>query len=409
MVNKPITPLQTTGARGSNRDLVRQHNLSVLLQMIHLHGTVSRSSLTSATGLNRSTISDLVSELQELGFVTETESASPSGVGRPSLMVTASNKVVAFSVHPEVDATTVGAVTLSGKVLFSERVLMAKHPTANDSVQAAAKVIESMRTRLEKDQLIAGIGVAIPGQVRVEDNVVRLAPQLGWVEQPYGSMLSQVTGLPVYVDNDASIGCMAERNFGAARGFSEVVFLFAGSGGIGGGAIVNGMQLRGASGYGGELGHVRIGESNDKDYSGLSGTLESLVRRDDLLQAFKMFAATDEELDQDIRGNKSAKIQKIIENQIDALGNGIASYVNIFNPEVIVLAGFLTSLLAYDEARLLRRIKEGALNASSEIVVVRPAELGSDLLMIGAAELPFHRVLENPAETKLVPARKRRQ
>lgn len=407
-MNKPITPLQTTGARGSNRDLVRQHNLSVLLQMIHLHGTVSRSSLTSATGLNRSTISDLVSELQELGFVTETESASPTGVGRPSLMVTASNKVVAFSVHPEVDATTVGAVTLSGKVLFSERVLMSKHPSATDSVQAAAKVIESMRTRLDKDQLIAGIGVAIPGQVRVEDNVVRLAPQLGWVEQPYGSMLSQVTGLPVFVDNDASIGCMAERNFGAARGFSEVVFLFAGSGGIGGGAIVNGMQLRGASGYGGELGHVRIGESNDKDYSGLSGTLESLVRRDDLLQAFKMFAATDEELDQDIRGNKSPKIQKIIENQIDALGNGIASYVNIFNPEVIVLAGFLTSLLAYDEQRLLKRIKEGALNASSEIVVVRSAELGSDLLMIGAAELPFHRVLKNPAETKLVAARKRR-
>lgn len=375
--------------------------------MIHLHGTVSRSSLTSATGLNRSTISDLVSELQELGFVTETESASPTGVGRPSLMVTASNKVVAFSVHPEVDATTVGAVTLSGKVLFSERVLMSKHPSATDSVQAAAKVIESMRTRLDKDQLIAGIGVAIPGQVRVEDNVVRLAPQLGWVEQPYGSMLSQVTGLPVFVDNDASIGCMAERNFGAARGFSEVVFLFAGSGGIGGGAIVNGMQLRGASGYGGELGHVRIGESNDKDYSGLSGTLESLVRRDDLLQAFKMFAATDEELDQDIRGNKSPKIQKIIENQIDALGNGIASYVNIFNPEVIVLAGFLTSLLAYDEQRLLKRIKEGALNASSEIVVVRSAELGSDLLMIGAAELPFHRVLKNPAETKLVAARKR--
>ena len=408
MVNKPITPLQTTGARGSNRDLVRQHNLSVLLQMIHLHGTVSRSSLTSATGLNRSTISDLVSELQELGFVTETESASPTGVGRPSLMVTASNKVVAFSVHPEVDATTVGAVTLSGKVLFIERVLMAKHPSANDSVQAAAKVIENMRTRLDKDQLIAGIGVAIPGQVRVEDNVVRLAPQLGWVEQPYGSMLSQATGLPVFVDNDASIGCMAERNFGAARGFSEVVFLFAGSGGIGGGAIVNGMQLRGASGYGGELGHVRIGESNDKDYSGLSGTLESLVRRDDLLHAFKMFAATDEELDQDIRGNKSPRIQKIIENQIDALGNGIASYVNIFNPEVIVLAGFLTSLLAYDEQRLLKRIKEGALNASSEIVVVRSAELGSDLLMIGAAELPFHRVLENPAETKLVTARKRR-
>ncbi|MEN9603982.1 MAG: hypothetical protein RLZZ06_444 [Actinomycetota bacterium] len=407
-MSKPITPLQRTGARGSNRDLVRQHNLSVLLQMIHLNGTVSRSSLTSATGLNRSTISDLVSELVQLGFVTESETDSPTGVGRPSLMVSASNRVVAFSVHPEVDATTIGVVTLAGNVLHTKRVPMPRHPSAADSVQTAAKAIEELREELDKDQLIAGVGVAIPGQVRVEDNVVRLAPQMGWIEEPFGSMLSQATGLPVFVDNDASIGCMAEANFGAAKDFTEVVFLYAGSGGIGGGAIVNGTQLRGASGYGGELGHVRIGEGSTKDYSGLSGTLESLVRRDDLLHAFKMFAATDEELDLEIAGNKSAKTQKLIEQQIDALGTGISSYVNIFNPEVIVLAGFLTSLLNYDAERLVRNIKTGALNASAERVVVRAGELGPNLLMIGAAELPFHRVLESPAETKLVSAHKKR-
>jgi predicted NBD/HSP70 family sugar kinase len=374
--------------------------------MIHLHGSVSRSTLTSATGLNRSTISDLVSELEQLGFVTENEAASPSGVGRPSLMVSASNRVVAFAVHPEVDSTVVGVVTLSGKVLKYVRVPMLKSPTAPESVQTAAKAIAEMRTQLDKDQLIAGIGVAIPGQVRVEDNVVRLAPQLGWVEEPFGSMLSQATGLPVFVDNDASIGCMAERNFGAARGFSEVVYLYAGSGGIGGGAIVNGMQLRGASGYGGELGHVRIGGSDDQDYSGLPGTLESLVRRDDLLHAFKMFSATDEELDLEIQTNKTAKAEKILDAQVDALGGGISTYVNIFNPEVIVLAGFLTSLLKYDEERLLRRMKSGSLNASAERVVVRPGELGANLLMIGCAELPFHRLLESPAETNLIPARK---
>lgn len=407
-MSKPITPLQRSGARGSNRDLVRQHNLSVLLQMIHLNGTVSRSSLTSATGLNRSTISDLVSELVQLGFVTESEADSPTGVGRPSLMVSASNRVVAFSVHPEVDATTIGVVTLAGNVLHTKRVPMPRHPSAADSVQTAAKAIEQLREELDKDQLIAGVGVAIPGQVRVEDNVVRLAPQMGWIEEPFGSMLSQATGLPVFVDNDASIGCMAEANFGAAKDFTEVVFLYAGSGGIGGGAIVNGTQLRGASGYGGELGHVRIGEGSTKDYSGLSGTLESLVRRDDLLHAFKMFAATDEELDLEIAGNKSAKTQKLIEQQIDALGTGISSYVNIFNPEVIVLAGFLTSLLQYDPERLVRNIKTGALNASAERVVVRAGELGPNLLMIGAAELPFHRVLESPAETKLVSAHKKR-
>ena len=407
-MKSPIVPQNITGVLGSNRDVVRQHNLSILLQMIHFYGTVTRSQLAASTGLNRSTISDLVAELEQLGFATETVAASASGVGRPSYVVTASTKVVAFAVHPEVDATTVGVVTLSGKVLKTLRVPMSKSPTSAVSVQTAAAAIAELKRGLDADQKIAGVGVAIPGQVRVSDNVVRLAPQLGWVEQPFGSMLSQVSGLPVFVDNDASIGCMAERNFGAARGYLDVVYLYAGSGGIGGGAIVNGSQLRGASGYGGELGHVRIGGSNDKDYSGLAGTLESMVRRDDLLHVFKMFSATDEELDIEIQSTKSGEAKKILGAQIDALGAGISSYVNIFNPEVIVLAGFLTSLFSYDPDRLLAAVKQGSLNASSERVIIRAGELGADLLMIGSAELAFKPLLENPSAVVLSAVKKSR-
>lgn len=407
-MKSPIVPQNITGVLGSNRDVVRQHNLSILLQMIHFYGTVTRSQLAASTGLNRSTISDLVAELEQLGFATETVAASASGVGRPSYVVTASTKVVAFAVHPEVDATTVGVVTLSGKVLKTLRVPMSESPTSAVSVQTAAAAIAELKRGLDADQKIAGVGVAIPGQVRVSDNVVRLAPQLGWVEQPFGSMLSQVSGLPVFVDNDASIGCMAERNFGAARGYLDVVYLYAGSGGIGGGAIVNGSQLRGASGYGGELGHVRIGGSNDKDYSGLAGTLESMVRRDDLLHVFKMFSATDEELDIEIQSTKSGEAKKILGAQIDALGAGISSYVNIFNPEVIVLAGFLTSLFSYDPDRLLAAVKQGSLNASSERVIIRAGELGADLLMIGSAELAFKPLLENPSAVVLSAVKKSR-
>jgi predicted NBD/HSP70 family sugar kinase len=221
-------------------------------------------------------------------------------------------------------------------------------------------------------------------------------------------MLSQATGLPVFVDNDASIGCMAERNFGAARGFVDVVYLFAGSGGIGGGAIVNGQQLRGASGYGGEFGHVRIGSSNAVDYSGLSGTLESMVRRDDLLQVFKMYSATDQELDQEIQSTKSKEAIKILGNQIDALGAGISSYVNIFNPEAIILAGFLTSLFNFDPDRLLAAMKKGTLKAAQERVVIRNGELGEETLMVGSAELAFRDLLENPSEAQLTYVKKSR-
>lgn len=389
--------LQMPVPRGQNREDVRQHNLSTVLRLVRLSETISRSQLTAATGLNRSTISDLVAELEERGLATETEALVSSGVGRPSLMVSPSENVVAFAVHPEVDATTVGAVTLSGKVIAKERVLMSKSPSSSDSEQTAAKLISKITSELGSEKRIAGIGVAVPGQVRVSDGVIRYAPQLGWVEAAFGPELSQLTRLPVYLDNDASIGCMAERNFGSAKGFSDVVFLFAGAGGIGGGAIVDGKQLRGASGYGGELGHVRISSSNQRDYSGFQGTLEALVRRDDLLELLKLYAATDEELDREIQTAKQPAIRDKIYEQIDSLADGLSNFVTIFNPQAIVLGGFLTSLFNFDSGRLIERMKANAVGASAERVVVRPARLGSNLLMVGAAELPFETLMRDPA------------
>jgi predicted NBD/HSP70 family sugar kinase len=400
------------GFVGRTREDVRQFNLSIVLRMLHFSGSVSRSQLTSISGLNRSTISDLVSELEELGLVTESEGSTTSS-GRPSHVVSASDAVVAFAVNPDIDATTVGVVTLGGRVLSKRRILTRLQPSADQAIEIAANAINEMRAELKPGTLIAGVGVAIPGQVRLADGVVRLAPHLNWVEAPLGSKLAQLTSLPVSLDNDASLGCMAEFNFGAARGFNDVVYVFSGSGGVGGGAIVNGRQLRGAAGYAGELGHVRITDSKANDYSGLAGTVESVVRRDDLLEVFMLDSATDEELAAEVQAVKRSQnaktkaAQKLIERQIDALAMGLASFVNIFNPQVIVLAGFLASLFEFDKDRMLAGVKKNSLEASSEAVLIRSADLGADLLMIGAAELPFASLLARPSEFEFATSRRR--
>jgi predicted transcriptional regulator len=210
---------------GQNRDDVRKHNLATLLRMIHESGTVSRSQLTTKSGLNRSTISDLVSELEELGLVTEQESRATSGVGRPSLLVTASNKIVAFAVNPDIDAVTVGLVGLAGEVFRRKRQPLSAPVSPEKAVQVAADIIAEFRSELTSDIRIAGVGLAIPGQVRVNDGVVRLAPHLEWIETPIVKMMSQATGLPVYADNDASIGCNAEHMFGSGK-ISTTWFIF---------------------------------------------------------------------------------------------------------------------------------------------------------------------------------------
>lgn len=389
---------------GQNRDDVRQHNLSALLRMIHQSGTVSRSQLTTSSGLNRSTISDLVSELEELGLVYETE-ASATGVGRPSLQVSASKKVVAFAVNTDVDAVTVAVVSFSGEVVAKKRFPTSSRPTAEKAAAIAAKLISDFRSELETGTRIVGIGVAVPGSVRVVDGVIRLAPHLGWVEVPFGPMLSQLTGLPVFADNDASLGCVAERIYGNAKGFTDVVYLFAGSGGIGGGVVVDGVQLRGAAGYAGELGHVRISTAAVKDYSGLEGTLEGLVRRDDLLDVFNIYAATDDELLLEISRTKAAKAIKLIESQIDNLAAALGTFVNIFNPQVIILGGFLSGLFTRDSERLLNGLRANSLSAANERVIIREGGLGSNLLMTGAALLPFSDLTANPSAAQLYPAK----
>jgi predicted NBD/HSP70 family sugar kinase len=168
---------------------------------------------------------------------------------------------------------------------------------------------------------------------------------------------------------------------------------------------VQGQQLRGSAGYGGELGHVRITSSTETDYSGLPGTLESEVRREEALDAVKLYAATDEELLVGLTLLKDAKAIKVIQRQIDALAIGIANFLNIFNPQIVVLGGFLSGLLAFDTERLFEGVKRHSLTSANDRVLLREGALGANLLMLGAAEVVFNKLLENPSGYHLHPAK----
>lgn len=405
----PNALLPTQSDRGRNREDLREHNLSALVGLLHRFGTLSRAQLTSSTGLNRTTISNLVSELKDLGLVYESQSAGPTGVGRPSVMVSLSADVVAFAVNTALDATTVGVVNLLGQVLMKARRPNPANLTPTMAVQIANDLIIHMRAKLAPGTRVIGVGVAIPGQVRVAEGIVRFAPAFKWINAPFGPMLNKLSSLPVFIDNDASLGCLAERTLGSARKFSNIVYLFGGTNGVGGGVVIDGQQLRGASGYASELGHIRISDSEKEDYSGLTGTIESAVRRDRLLNVLGLKTANEDELEAAILSTDSLEAIAEFQGQIDSLAIGVANLVNIFNPQVVILSGFLASLFKFDHERLLEGFRRHTLIASQEEVVVTPGKLNANLLMIGAAELPIHQVLENPSTIAGMPLIKGRR
>ncbi|MGV9769769.1 ROK family transcriptional regulator [Microbacterium sp. NPDC003461] len=382
--------------RAMSLEGVRRANLGEVLRLVHHEGARSRAMLTAETGLNRSTVSDLVTALAGAGLVEERDPDPTRRVGRPSPIVAPSDDVVAIAVNPEVDALEVGAVALGGRV--RERVREeAGGPAGVDEVAAAvARIVSGWRAGALRGARIVGIGVAVPGLVRAADGMVRLAPHLGWREADVAGRIEDATGLPVAVGNDASLGARAERLFGAARDHGDVVYLNGGPSGIGGGVVMQGVAMGGADGYAGEWGQSRPSITEAADRRVPRGVLEDEVNRARLLDAAGLGVADDEALARALAASADPAVAAEIARQRRVLAATLANAVNVLNPSVIVLGGFLAILRAHDPEGLVAAVRAQALAAPAERVEIRAAALGADRLLIGAAEAAFEPLLADP-------------
>lgn len=382
--------------RGGTAEDVRRANLASILDILYRHGPTSRTVLSRRTGRNRSTIASLVNDLVDLGLVKESEPDSLGMVGRPSPVVSIRQKVAALAVNPEIDVLTIGLVGLDGRVRRVIRHDYDRIPTPAEVLSITAAVVAGMRVELE-GLLVAGIGVAVPGQVRTSDGLVRNAPHLGWHDEPFAAPLAEATGYPVLVANDAALGALAEHEFGAGRGKDHLVYVNGGASGIGGGVISGGNLLGGASGHAGELGHVRVSSSAVVDSAGITGTLEAEVTRAELLEALGLTRAEPGQFEAALLADRSERVAAVVDRQLGHLGTALAAAINLLNPQVVALGGFLPALQAYDPKRLADAVAAAALPPSLEGVTITPAELGSNLLMVGAAGLAFGPLLADPA------------
>jgi len=382
---------------GSSHDDVRRHNLRTVLRLVHHRGPTSRAGLTRLTGLNRSTISALVAQLTALGLVEERQPDATNQVGRPSPVVAVNGRVAALAVHPEIDAVTVALVGLDGVVHRRIRCPMPEQPTATAAVRLAADAIADLRGDIEGRHDVVGVGVAVPGLVRTSDGLVRHAPHLGWTDEPITEMLAAAVGYPVHAGNDASLGLLAERDGGSGVGCTDLIYLNGGASGIGGGVIVGGRVVGGHAGYAGEFGHTRVSDGTAVDSAGFRGTLEAEVTRSGLLDALGLTGETDADtLEHALLASDAPRVKAEVHRQLDHLAVALAGAVNVLNPQVVVLGGFLAALRAVDPDRLHHAVAALTLPTVFEGLRIDAAMLGSDLLMIGAAELAFAGVLDDP-------------
>ncbi|MEX0153099.1 ROK family transcriptional regulator [Microbacterium sp. LMI1-1-1.1] len=381
---------------GTRGDGMRRANLALVLRTVHQQGPRSRSALTGATGLNRSTIADLVNELSRQGLVVE-RAADPDGrVGRPSPTVAPHPDVAAVAVNPEVDALEIAAIGLDGTILVRERLPQDTLLTPERTADLVGERLTAWRQGPLRSTRLVGAGIAVPGPVRASDGMVREAPHLHWTDAAIGALVSRSTGLDAHVANDAALGARAEHLFGAARGVNDVVYLNGGASGIGGAVIAGGAPLGGAGGYAGEFGQNRPGIVDEDDRRVPGGVLEDEVSRALLLAAVGRDHGDDVELADALTASEDPRVRAETARQLRILATALANAANALNPAVIVLGGFLAVLASLDLDGLDAAVRAQTMPACADDLRIAVAELGGRRLLVGAAEAVFEAALFSP-------------
>ena len=383
---------------GTNQEAVRRHNLGTLLRHVHGAGQMSRAELTTLMGLNRSTIAGLVAELESLGVA---ERATPAGgarqgAGRPSAGVRiAAEGPYVIAVDLGVDRAVVARVALGGRVLQRAQAPVQSAGEAWQVGSSVAALIRRVVADAPTTAPLVGIGISVPGLVRRTDGLVRLAPNLEWHDVSFGGIVLAALGLdvPVSLANDADLGALAEHRRGAGVGIDDLIYV-SGNVGVGAGVISGGHRLQGVGGYAGEIGHLRFNPDGQQCHCGNRGCWETEVGGHAIAQAIHCPPDKVAQLDEVLDGFLEAPPE--LRATGTALGHGLASIVNVFNPQVVVLGGYFRSLYTLVRAEVNAGLADRALPAPLETVTLTLPLLGADSTLLGAAEIALEPLFVDP-------------
>jgi predicted NBD/HSP70 family sugar kinase len=389
---------------GSLESLRRLNRLRVI-DALRAEGLISRADIARRTGLSRSTVSSLVSDLQADGLVVEREETAAAfgdQGGRPPILLSFDASAgAAVGIDFGHRHLRVAVSDLASNVLAERRVELDTDHAAQDGLDAAAALVdEALEDAGVERSRVVGAGMGLPGPIEQRTGIVGSAAILpGWVGVAAAEEMHRRLDLPIAVDNDANLGALAEAAFGAARDASDLVYIKVSSG-IGAGLILNGRLYRGAAGLAGELGHVLVNPDGMVCRCGNRGCLETLATSGALVHLLQRSHGTDVSATDMLRLAREGDLgcRRVIADAGRAIGLAIADLLNVLNPELVVVGGELAGAgdLLLDGVR--ESISRAALPAAGSARLVAGV-LGDRAQVLGAIAL----VVSEAARSTLLP------
>jgi predicted NBD/HSP70 family sugar kinase len=391
----------------SPRDL-RRTNRSRLLRRLYFDGPLSRQDLIDTMGLSAASVSNVVADLVGDGLVVEAGIAG-GGTGRPRTLLRVGTED-RFVVGVDVAETRIQIKLLTLDLQPRAGTEIPLPDGCGDAAAVVRAIAAGLREVIGEPgavpaDAVLGVGVGVPGVVERQPEAVVYGQTVGWDGVPLESMLREQISLPIFVDNVATALGQAEMWFGAGRGCSDAVIALIGVG-IGACVITDGEPYRGAGRSAGEWGHTVVEVGGRRCRCGARGCLEAYAGVGGIRERYreKVPAAVLSREGFDALGEPAAlaaviaaadaprpraAASDVLDEAAVYLGAGVASLVNLFNPERILLGGWAGLVLG---PRLLPRIRQVAAQyalrhafGSTEIGM---CGLGPDAVARGAGTLP---------------------
>jgi predicted NBD/HSP70 family sugar kinase len=419
VLRAPAAVHALTPAGPADQATVRRSNLGLVLRHLRSAGPRSRARIAQDTGLNKATVSSLVTELVARGLVTECGVERAGSVGRPGVLVElAGAGACGIGVELNTDFLACLVLDLRGDVMFERRVAhdvaaLGPEATLDEVARLVGVAVDDTTAR---GAIPVGLTVAVPGLVDSAAGVAALAPNMHW------EGVAVVAGLrrrlpdaafPFQVENDANLSAIAEWAMGSEAGVSDLVYV-TGEVGVGGGVIVAGRLLRGANGFSGEVGHTPIGDPDELCGCGRRGCWETTVGLNALLRntADPDDPVHDPERDLEARlADVERRAQAGDRRTLDALhrvgvslGMGVALLINVFNPRVVVLGGYFAVLGRFLVDPLQEQLAARVFGPGLAGARVTLSRLGFTAAVLGGAHVALESVFADPTLVPATPA-----
>jgi predicted NBD/HSP70 family sugar kinase len=390
-----MTGVTFTTKGALRKSALRQANERLALDAIRQNPAISRSDLARITGLSPSSVSFIVNRLLRAGLLREEKAENHSQVGRrPTSLYLVREAMLAIGVEISQHESRIALADVNGQVLRQKSIPWhVNHEILGQRIHAA------LRSLVEEAaaQKVLGIGVALPGTIDRNIGRVIAAENLNWLNVDLDGLIRGRIALPFYYENSAKLSALAERWFSepGQRTLRDFVFITP-TNGLGTGIITNGHLLQGSSAIGGEFGHVMLYPDGRRCSCGNQGCWEQYAGDVALLRVYAENGGAPvagEQLDaaevvrRARRGEEAAR--NTLRQVARDLGLGFVNLVMVFNPEALVVGGYIADAWDLIEDIVWQALRSRAPHYALAGLRVFPSNHPADSSLLGAVALVY--------------------